>query len=181
MVKIQDIPELVENLNVLLHKKPEDLIIQKAAEELSELVTEILKKLNKPEKVNDDEIREEIADVKMNLHLLGLLFNGKVEFKMAELSLQIASEYYKNLKQNYSHEETIKICLSNIAKLLKYLVEVIHEKHTYFSYKKALIKVYRAELSLFVYEKIFHFNIGVMKEKAEKFATSKDLKKYKNV
>lgn len=182
MVRIQDVPGLEENINVLLHKKPENLIIQKAAEELSELVAEIFKKLNKPEKANDDEIREEIADVKINLHLLWLLFNSKADHKD---KLDEPAEYMKQIRHEsnmlrYSQEDVVKKYLSGITKLLKYFVCYMYKKQTYLSYEKSLRKIYRAQLYLYGLEQIFSFNIEVLKSKAEKFDKSKDLKKYKN-
>lgn len=67
-------PEFDHGISVLVYSKPLDKIICKAVEELNELSVKLLQYVNKPESISEGDIEEEIADVEMNLELIGKFF-----------------------------------------------------------------------------------------------------------
>lgn len=74
-------PEFNEAIEKLLLHKPKRENLLKAIEELSELSTILLQKINKPDKVSDFEISEEIADCEMHLIILKHYFSISDEIR----------------------------------------------------------------------------------------------------
>jgi hypothetical protein len=74
----------------------------KAAEELQELALVLVQKVNKPEKISDQQIIDEIGDVKIRLEVLQRLFssdeiNKRINNKLNQFQRFIESEKHKNI------------------------------------------------------------------------------------
>lgn len=74
----------------------------KAVEELQELALILVQKVNKPEKVNDQQIIDEIGDVKIRLEVLERIFssdaiNERINNKLNQFRRFIESEKHKNI------------------------------------------------------------------------------------
>jgi NTP pyrophosphatase (non-canonical NTP hydrolase) len=74
--------KLKEKAILLASKNTETTNFQKASEELLELALELVQRVNKPHKINDEAIIKEIADVKIRLWYLEQRF-GKNSVKTA--------------------------------------------------------------------------------------------------
>lgn len=94
--------EFIEGVKLLIEKKPRDKSLLKAAEELNELSTAILKAVNKNNGDLSWDILEELVDVQMHLLLLQKLFKPDhlrdyVYQKVAKMIDSKEFHYYKSL------------------------------------------------------------------------------------
>lgn len=99
---LEEYPGYVKGLEVLVNKKPINQVYAKACEELSELLMELLKKINKPEKVKLADIFGEMADVQANLMLLEMIHNDKDSLSLkASITIEKAEKFLnsKDLKK----------------------------------------------------------------------------------
>ncbi len=72
-------------IDILAKKNGYEYNLSKASEELQELSLVLTQKLNKPYKITDQEIIDEIGDVEIRLAILRKLFNPeKVDKRIAE-------------------------------------------------------------------------------------------------
>lgn len=71
-------PDFRTAIDDLKRNKPYKKILIKACEELNELSTKLLQKVNNYEKVTDEEIGEEIIDAQMHLILLTKLISPDI-------------------------------------------------------------------------------------------------------
>ena len=99
---------------VYLEKEQEDVIhtitemngieynLSKASEELQELSLILTQKLNKPHKVKDESIHEEIGDVLIRLSILQKIFDQKaiqerIAFKLSKFKTYVDHKLYKKI------------------------------------------------------------------------------------
>jgi len=97
----------MQALEVLHAEKPKHKIITKALEELSELQTVLLQFLNKPEKVDIEEIGVEIVDVQQHLMLLPEIFKFEVDYNKVvdkQVTKFLNSNSYKNYEKKYNEK-----------------------------------------------------------------------------
>jgi NTP pyrophosphatase (non-canonical NTP hydrolase) len=89
-------PEKVTDL--LVKRNDYDYNITKSVEELSELSTILLQKLNKPNRVDDQKIIDEIGDVYIRLSVLGKMFGTKKVERRITKKLKKYANYIKQGK-----------------------------------------------------------------------------------
>lgn len=77
--------EFVEGINLLFKNRSKKKNLKKFAEELSELTTKILQKLNNPSKVGGDRILEELVDVQMHIIIAEMYY---LEFEINDMAVE---------------------------------------------------------------------------------------------
>jgi NTP pyrophosphatase (non-canonical NTP hydrolase) len=88
--------------NHLLNVNDSNYTIQKTIEELLELALILQQKLNKPDLVFNEQIIEEIGDVKIRMKVLIKLYpikliKKRVNFKLTKFKKYITTKKYKNI------------------------------------------------------------------------------------
>ena len=89
-------------LTELVQKNGFNYNLHKAAEELQELALVLTQKLTKPDKVDDQEIIDEIGDVEIRLNMLKKIYNpeqinNRITYKLGKYKEWNDSERYKNI------------------------------------------------------------------------------------
>lgn len=98
IAELQKSWEFIGGCKVLIERKPLNLSLLKMAEELNELSTKILQKLNNPDKVNHADIMEELVDVQMHLLIFEEIYNDvniNKDTVRTKISKMINSEDFK--------------------------------------------------------------------------------------
>jgi len=90
-----------EIINQLVETNSYEYNLLKAAEEMQELALALIQKVNKPNKVKDKEITDEIGDVKIRLKILDKLFDSQVieeriEYKINKFKGYLERGEYKS-------------------------------------------------------------------------------------
>lgn len=88
--------------DILVEKNGYEYNLSKASEELQELALVLTQKLNKPKKVDDQEIIDEIGDVEIRLEILKKIFDKKkieerVAHKLSKFQSYIDHNSYKKI------------------------------------------------------------------------------------
>lgn len=77
--KLQNSEVFMNGAEILIKYKPPALSMSKMAEELGELLTKTLQRINDPKKVSREEFMEELVDVQMHLLIFESIFNDPKE------------------------------------------------------------------------------------------------------
>ncbi len=80
-------PGFSDSIEILYQNKPKNKILKKACEEISELLTAILQKMNKKE-TPDEEILEEMVDAQTHIILLQKFFSQETIRKMVDQKVE---------------------------------------------------------------------------------------------
>ena len=98
--------EFKHDIKVLINAKPQDKSILKALEELAELSEKLLKFINKPGTVSEDDITEEIADCEMHFYLLKKIFPVPASMREKKIKKMLASKDYVHYSNKYETEKS---------------------------------------------------------------------------
>ena len=98
-------PKFIKGIEVLFAHKHKDKVFSKAAEELAELLTAILKKIHKPKKVSDYDIVEELVDVQQNIILLEKYFDDEL---LVSVSNEKTTKFIES--EDYQTYLNIEVC-----------------------------------------------------------------------
>lgn len=85
-------------IDILVKKNGFEYNLSKASEELQELSLALTQKLNKPYKVTDQEIIDEIGDVEIRIAILRKIFNPEKIDKRISEKLKKFQEYNDSAK-----------------------------------------------------------------------------------
>lgn len=91
-----------ELIKIILEKNGFEYNLSKASEELQELSLILTQKLNKPTKVEDKDIYDEIGDVIIRLSILQKIYNleeiqKRINFKLSKFQEYVDHKQYKKI------------------------------------------------------------------------------------